>query len=77
MPEHRLLRVAEVVRRTGLGERTVRRLVANHRLPSIRPPGVRVVLIPEDALGHLLRRRRGRVAPRRIRRFARLISRGH
>ena len=46
----RLLRVTEAASRIGLSERTVRRLIAEHRLSVVRPAGLRAVLIPEESL---------------------------
>lgn len=56
----RLLRISEAVRRTGLSERTLRRLIAGYRLRVVRPEGLRVVLIPEDELGVLIAGRAAR-----------------
>jgi len=46
----RLLRVAEVVARLGLSERTIRKMIADGRLPGVRPLGVRAVRVPEDVV---------------------------
>jgi len=56
MEHERWLSVAEVVARTGLAERTVRKLIAGGRLPVHRPRGLRVVRIPERALEALIER---------------------
>lgn len=40
------LTVAEAARRAGVSERTIRRAVADGRLPAVRLPGVRSVRVP-------------------------------
>lgn len=50
----RLLRVEEVSARTGLAQRTIRQLIAEGRLPVVRPFGLRAVRIPESALASLM-----------------------
>ena len=56
------LRVAKVSQMTGLSERTVRQMLADGRLPAIRPTGVRIVCVPASAVRALmgLRERLGR-----------------
>lgn len=49
-----LLRVADAALRTGLSERTIRRLIAEGKLAVVRPAAVRAVLIPESALSSLM-----------------------
>jgi excisionase family DNA binding protein len=53
----RFLSVAEVVRLTGLSERTVRMMISDGRLPVIRPDGLRVVRVPESAVEKLMQAR--------------------
>jgi excisionase family DNA binding protein len=54
----RLLRVRDVVQLTGLSERTVRAMLADGRLIAVRPPGLRVVWIPESEVERLAQARR-------------------
>ena len=53
----RLLTVAEVVEQLGLGERTVRQMLADGRLPVVRLDGVRAIRVPEPAVRALWRPR--------------------
>jgi len=53
-PAEDVLRVPEIVRRTGLTERTVRAMIADGRLPAIRPAGVRIVVVPASAVRELM-----------------------
>jgi excisionase family DNA binding protein len=57
MAKGRFITVSEVVERTGLAERTVRAMVADGRLPAIRPQGLRIVRIPERAVEKLMQAR--------------------
>jgi excisionase family DNA binding protein len=50
----RLLSVTEVMARTGLAERTIRRLIAQGQLPIRRPAGLRAVRVPEQAIVKLI-----------------------
>jgi len=50
----RFVRVAQAAARTGLTERCIRRAIAQARLSVVRPPGVRAVLISEDALAQFI-----------------------
>ena len=48
------IRVAEAVSRSKLSERRIRRAIARGELTVVRPPGVRAVLVPVDALAPFL-----------------------
>jgi excisionase family DNA binding protein len=52
-PEH-VLRVPEITRMTGITERTIRQMIADGRLPAIRPAGVRIVVVPASAVRELM-----------------------
>jgi excisionase family DNA binding protein len=54
MKTDRLLSVNDVVDRTSLSERMVRRLIAEGRLRAVRLAGMRAVRVPESALSSLL-----------------------
>ncbi len=54
-PAERALRVRDVVARTSLSERTIRQMLADGRLPAIRPRGLRIVRIPESAVEKLMK----------------------
>lgn len=47
---NRLLTVQQVARETGLSVWTVRGLIADGRLPSVRPPGLRRIFIDRQDL---------------------------
>ena len=49
-----LLTVRQVIDRTKLSERTIRALIADGRLPVVRPDGVRVVRVPGRAVDALM-----------------------
>jgi excisionase family DNA binding protein len=55
--ETHLRTVAEVVRITGLSERTIRAMLSDGRLEAVRLVGLRAVRIPERALLNLIRPR--------------------
>jgi excisionase family DNA binding protein len=52
--EPRLLTVYDFAARARLSERTVRAMIADGRLPSVRPFGLRIVRVPESALLSLM-----------------------
>lgn len=52
--EEEVLRVPQIARRTGLTERTIRQMIADGRLPAIRPAGVRIVVVPASAVRELM-----------------------
>jgi excisionase family DNA binding protein len=49
-----LLTVSETAAALRLGERTVRGMIADGRLPVVRPAGLRVVRVPSAAVRRLL-----------------------
>ena len=49
----RLLTIDAVANRLGISSVTVRRLIADGRLPSVRP-SVRAVRVPEDAVERII-----------------------
>jgi excisionase family DNA binding protein len=51
--QERWLTIRAVSDRTGLGERTIRRAIAEGKLAAIRPLGLRTVRVPERALSRL------------------------
>jgi excisionase family DNA binding protein len=55
----RYLSVAAVRDRYGLGERTIRRLIAKDQLTVVRPAGLRRVLILESAVIAFIARKGG------------------
>ena len=54
MDTERWLSVNEVVRQTGLSERTIRGLIAAGRLPIVRLHGVRAIRVPAGAVVALI-----------------------
>lgn len=50
----RLMTVAEVVAQLGLGERTVRQMLADGRLAGVRLEGLRAIRVPEGAVRALM-----------------------
>lgn len=54
----KFLRIREAADRLGVVERTLRRLIAEGKIPVVRPQGLRLVRISEAALDDFMRTKR-------------------
>ena len=50
----KFLRIPEAKSEYGLGEPLLRKLIRLGRIPSVRPAGARIVLIPREALEKMM-----------------------